>query len=87
MNKGRIWSENIITNIIKNERIGEIKNEIDAEKKKFEVKIKLNYQTLEWSSLKQRDIVKFHICSNVSLKWLKGQNIYSIQNEIKYKIK
>ena len=82
-----MWSENIITNIIKNERIGEIKNKIDAEKKKFEEVIKLNHQTLEWSSLKQRVIIKFHICSNVSLNWLKGQNIYSIQNEIKYKIK
>ena len=82
-----MWSKNIITNIIKNERIGKIKNKIDAEKKKAKVKIKLNYQTLEWSSLKQRVIVKFNICSNVSLNWLKGQNIYSIQNEIKYKIK
>ena len=82
-----MWSENKITNIIKNERIGEIKNKIDAEKKKFEEVIKLNHQTLEWSSLKQRVIIKFHICSNVSLNWLKGQNIYSIQNEIKYKIK
>ena len=82
-----MWSEKIITNNIKNERIGKIKNKIDAEKKKFEVKIKLNYQTLEWSNLKQRVIIKFHICSNVSLDWLKGQNICSIQNEIKYKIK
>ena len=47
MNKGRMWSENIISNIIKNERIGKIKNKIDAEKKKAKVKIKLNYQTLE----------------------------------------
>ena len=31
MNKGRMWSEKIITNIIKNERIGKIKNRIDAE--------------------------------------------------------
>ena len=40
-------SENIITNIIKNEGIGEIKNKIDAKKKKIEVKIKLNHQILE----------------------------------------
>ena len=31
MNKGRMWSEEIITNNIKNERIGKIKNKIDAE--------------------------------------------------------